>query len=238
MEFAVLTSGGKDSLFSAYYMYIQGWDIRALIKVNPKNADSYLFHTVNLDAVDFQAQAMSVGVATVEVGGKKELEVEELKSGLRAVAKEYGLSFLVTGAIASEYQRTRFDRVCEEIGIKNLSPIWHKNAEKLFKTYLEEGFKFVFSGVYAMGLNASWLGRIISFRDMKELVELNQKYGVSVVGEGGEYESLVVDCPLFNKALCVKGVKKVGALRAEFSLSNITLVEKPIRARTRLVTVL
>jgi diphthine-ammonia ligase len=237
MEAAVLTSGGKDSIFSAYFMRTQGWDIKALIKVKPKFTDSYLFHTVNLDAVDFQGEVMGIDVATIDVEGRKEAEVEELKLGLRRASREHGFDFLVTGAIASEYQRVRFDRICDELGLRNLSPLWHKNPEKLLKTYLEEGFKFVFSGVYAMGLDSDWLGRIITFKDLEELVRLNKKYGVSIVGEGGEYESLVLDCPLFDKALCVAGIKKASSLRAEFLLKDITLVTKPIQPGATLVTI-
>lgn len=232
MKFAALVSGGKDSLFAAYFMWIQGWEPTLLIRVKPSSSDSYMFHTVNLHVVEKQAECAGLPLETIEVSGKKELEVEELSQGLRVLSSKHGFDSLVTGAIMSEYQRVRLDHACERAGIKCFSPLWHKNQESLFKAYLEHGFKFVFSGVYALGFDQSWVGRLIGHEDLEKLVKLNRKYGVSVLGEGGEYESLVVDSPLFHyKRLRVYGhVERLGPYSYEFRATRVETVPKHSQA--------
>jgi asparagine synthase (glutamine-hydrolysing) len=69
------------------------------------------------------------------------------------------------------------------------------------RSLLSEGFKIALSSVAALGLDKSWLGRIITEKDVDKLVELNRKYHINVAGEGGEYESLVLHCPLFKREL-------------------------------------
>lgn len=228
--FAALVSGGKDSLFAAYYMVMQGWEPVVLIKIQPETTDSYMFHTVNLRVVEKQAECMGLPLTVLRVSGRKEDEVEEFSHGLRSIKDKYCFEALVTGGVSSEYQRTRFDSACEQAGIKCFSPLWHKNPETLFKTYLEHGFKFVFSGVYALGLDQSWLGRIIGVHDLEKLLELNRRYGVSIIGEGGEYESLVLDCPLFVAGMLrVKGSKKrVGPYSHEFIVEEVRVVPKNV----------
>jgi len=48
-------------------------------------------------------------------------------------------------------------------------------------------FKVIIVGVSAFGLDQKWLGREINAESLAELVELNRKYQISLVGEGGEY---------------------------------------------------
>jgi len=225
VEFAALTSGGKDSLFASYFMVSQGWTLKAILKVKALNTSSYMFHTINIDVVDEQAKAIGVPLYEIKVSGEKEREVEELTNGLKDASSELGFRAIVLGAVSSEYQRARFDRACEEAEIKNFSPLWHKEPVTLFRSYLSEGFKFIFSGVYALGLDHTFLGRIINKKDLERLVALNKKYGVNIVGEGGEYESLVLFCPLFERALKVYGYKKIGLNRSEFVVTKVQLVE-------------
>lgn len=218
MRFAALVSGGKDSLFAAYYMKIQGWEPALLIRVLPAVSYSYMFHTVNLHVVERQAECAELPLETVRVSGEKEVEVEELSKALSELSAKHGFDSLVAGAILSEYQRARLDSACERAGLKCFTPLWHKNQETLFKAYLEHGFKFILSGVYALGFDQTWVGRLIRQDDLERLVRLNRKYGVSIVGEGGEYESLVVDSPMFpHKRLRIHGhVERTGPYSYEF----------------------
>lgn len=228
MKFAALVSGGKDSLFAAHYMAMQGWEPVVLVRVLPKISYSYMFHTVNLHVVEKQAECAQLPLETIAVGGQKELEVEELAAGLRRLSQKHGFDSLVVGAISSEYQRVRLDRACEEAGLKCFSPLWHKKPLTLFEAYLEHGFKFIFSGVYALGFDQSWVGRLIDKQDLEKLVRLNKKYGVSIVGEGGEYESLVLDSPMFQaKRLRVWGkAVRLGPYSYEFRVSSVEAVPK------------
>jgi uncharacterized protein (TIGR00290 family) len=67
----------------------------------------------------------------------------------------------------------------------------------------------VIVGVYAYGFNETWLGRKIDEDAVMALVELNKKFQVSLVGEGGEYETLVLDAPFFKKKIQLIEKEKV-----------------------------
>ena len=64
-----------------------------------------------------------------------------------------------------------------------------------------KGFKFIITKVACEGLDKSWLGRVVTEKDVDRLVKLNEKIGLNVAGEGGEFESLVLDGPMFKKKI-------------------------------------
>jgi len=118
----------------------------------------------------------------------------------------------VSGAIASSYQKERIDRICDELGIKSVAPLWHQDPLDIMKELIDLKFKVILVGVYAYGLDQTWLGREINAETLEKLVELNQKYQISLVGEGGEYESLVLDAPFYKK--------RIEIVEAETSYAN------------------
>ncbi|MCL5788805.1 MAG: diphthine--ammonia ligase [Candidatus Marsarchaeota archaeon] len=221
MNFVGLVSGGKDSLYSCYYMVSQGWCLKGFVYADPVQPYSYLFHSVNLNVVEHQAQAAGVPCVKVEVSGIKEDEAPGFAKGLSDALRLLGADSVVTGAIRSEYQRVRFDSICEAAQAKSFSPLWHKREETLLRAYLDDGFEFMLSGVYAMGLGPEWVGRAIGREDVSALLELSKKYGFSAVGEGGEYESLVVYCPLFKHRLNIRGTIRRGPVSTEYLIDKV-----------------
>jgi len=82
-------------------------------------------------------------------------------------------------------------------------------------------------GVYAYGFDQRWLGRKIDSTALKNLVELNDKYQISLVGEGGEYETLVLDAPFFNKRIQVLQTERIWENYSGYLLvKEAKLVEK------------
>lgn len=199
MRLAALTSGGKDSLFAAYTMVSQGFEIKYLITLYPESPESYMFHHPNVRFVESQARAMGIQLLTKTTKGEKEGEIEDLKRVIGLVKDE--IEGVVTGALSSEYQKQRIDVVCEELGLVSFAPLWHKDPEALLKEMLDAGFTVIITSVAAEGLREDWLGRRIDEGCIAELKELNRKYGVHIGGEGGEYETLVLDMPLFREKL-------------------------------------
>lgn len=153
-----------------------------------------MFHVPNLHVVPLQAQAWGKTHVRVASSGEAERELAPLEAALR----ELPIDGVVTGAVASEYQKTRIDRIGERLGIRTFAPLWHKRGEDVVRTLLAGGFDVRFSAVAAQGLDASWLGRRLDERSLAELLALRARYGVHVAGEGGEYESLVLDAPAWS----------------------------------------
>jgi ABC transporter with metal-binding/Fe-S-binding domain ATP-binding protein len=199
MRLAALLSGGKDSMYALFLAKKMGHEVRYIVSMLSENPESYMFHVPNARLVKYQAQAMDIPLVTKSTHGIKERELKDLKGSLEEIKD--GIDGVVTGAVESEYQKSRIDKICSELGIKSLAPLWHKDPEKMIREMLLCGFEIIITAVGAPPLDRSWLGRNMDEKCLRELVELNKKYGIHVSGEGGEYESFVTDSPLFKKRI-------------------------------------
>lgn len=206
MRLAILTSGGKDSLFACYIMASQGFDIKYLLSVVPETKESYMFHRPSVALSRLQSEALGVELLTKGTKGEKEKELKDLKDLISSVKGE--IEGVVAGAVASEYQRQRVDVICEDLGLRSFAPIWHKEPELLLREMTSANFEIIITSVTAQGLDESWLGRKIDEKCIEDLISLNKKYGIHVSGEGGEYETLVLDMPMFKRRLEVLKARK------------------------------
>lgn len=191
-------SGGKDSVFALWYAQMQGWDIVSLVTVLPKSKESWMFHFPAVEWTGLQAEALGIPRILIQTEGVKGYELDDLKSGFRGLIKSEGIEGIVSGAIASDYQRTRIDNLCEELGLRSFAPLWHKNQEQLVREQVDVGFEIIVTACSALGLTADWLGRRLDQASVNELVKLSEKYGLNVAFEGGEAETFVLTAPMFN----------------------------------------
>ncbi|MCS7130696.1 MAG: TIGR00289 family protein [Archaeoglobaceae archaeon] len=207
MRVAVLTSGGKDSILALHRLLeSQRIDKKDLILVGayPKNPESYMFHTVNLHMLDAVAKCLELPLKKIEVSGEEEKEVFELENELSKLK----LDAVCIGAIASLYQFKRVERTCKKLGLKLFAPLWGEDQEKILREIADK-FEAIMVSVSAMGLDESFLGRRIDEECIEALKRLNRKYGVNLAGEGGEYESLVLNAPLFRKKINLRKLEKL-----------------------------
>jgi asparagine synthase (glutamine-hydrolysing) len=203
MKLAALFSGGKDSAFAAYKAMKEGNTISCLISMKPENTESYMFHSANIDLVKLQAEAMELPLIFAATKGEKELELADLKKAIEQAKKKYAIEGVVAGAIASTYQFDRLKKICDELKLKAVAPLWHIDHEDYMHNLVHSGFEVIITAIAAEGLTASFLGKKIDDSMIAKLISLNKnkKFGISICGEGGEYESLVLNCPLFKKRL-------------------------------------
>ncbi|MDP3990129.1 MAG: diphthine--ammonia ligase [archaeon] len=206
VKLAVLFSSGKDSTYAAYIMKKQNYELGCLVTMKSLNPDSYMFHTPAIDIAPLQAEAMGLPIIVKETRGEKEKELEDLKEALKQAKDKFNISGVVTGAVYSTYQRDRIEKVCDSLGLKIFSPLWHKEQIKEMKELLQHKFEIILSSIAADGLDESWLNRLITEKEIEELQILQQKTGFQINGEGGEYESLVLDCPLFMKKIVLEEI--------------------------------
>ena len=204
MNVTALFSGGKDSVFAIYIAEQHGWNITNLVTIIPENKDSWMYHSVNIHLVDKLSEAVNIPIVKGITIGEKEDELKDLKD----VLSKLDIDGVISGALASEYQRTRIEKICYELKLKSFTPIWHKNQELILRNQFEAGFKIIITGVFAHGLDETWLGKTIDENCINELVKLQNKFGFNIAGEGGEFETLVVDGPIFKKRLVLDEVLK------------------------------
>jgi diphthine-ammonia ligase len=199
MKVAALFSGGKDSVFAVYITQQYGWDVFPLVTLHSEKKDSWMFHSINIHLTELLAQAIDIPLVKKSTKGEKEKELVDLKNLLQ----DLEIDGVISGAIASEYQRTRIEKICDEIGIKSFTPLWHKNQELLLRDQVKAGFHIIIVGVFAAGFDETWLGKTIDEQTIDALVSLHEKYRISIAGEGGEFETLVLSGPLFHMKLVI-----------------------------------
>lgn len=202
MRVAILFSGGKDSTLAVYEVLQAGYDVKYLISVFPRSRESYMFHYPNIELTGQQAKSMGIPIITRTTEGEKERELHDLEEALKPIKDK--IDCVISGAVASEYQLSRVDKICKKLNLKSFAPLWHKDPLDLWRMCLDNGFKIMITAVACEGLDKSWLGKIINEDNFKELKHLSEKYRFHLSGEGGEFETLVVDCSLFRKALKVE----------------------------------
>ncbi len=209
LKLGVLFSGGKDSTYAAYIMKKQNYELACLITVKSANQDSYMFHTPAIEMTELQAEAMALPIVVQETTGEKEKELVDLEKAVKLAKKKYNLDGLVSGALFSTYQRDRIEKIADKLGLKIFAPLWHKPQEEELRELIQQRFEVIITSISAEGLDESWLGRKIDGDVIAAMVRLNRKIGINVAFEGGEAESLVLDCPLFRKKIGVVDAEKV-----------------------------
>lgn len=206
MKVAVAFSGGKDSTYATWIVQHQGWEISSLLTVKPSSPESMMFHHPNIEWTALQAEAMGISQDIVQASDVDELA--DFGSGLSKLKNKRAISGLVTGAVASEYQKSRIDNLCDSLGLKTFAPLWHKKPEILIEDLKKANFRIILTAVAAKGLDESWLGRELSDYEWTRLEKLSHVHGLHLTGEGGEYESFVIDAPHFKKAVEIERSRK------------------------------
>lgn len=227
MKVCVLFSGGKDSMFALMKAKESGNEISCLVTIKAKSQDSYMYHLPNIHLTEKLAEALDLPIFIVESSGEKEKELTELKEILADLKRDLKIEGVVSGAIASSYQKERVDKICSDLGLKSIAPLWHRNQKELLEEMLESGLKVMLVGTFAAGFDEKWLGKILDKKVLLELLEIEKKFKINLSGEGGEFESLVLDCPLFSKELkVIEAEKEIKGLKGELKIKKAELAEK------------
>lgn len=173
----------------------RGWELTHLLSILPEDRESMLFHVPNLHLTPLLAEAMGLPLIqeTAAAGEGAELDA------LRRIFRRIDADGVVVGAIASDYQHERVNRIAHEVGLRVFAPLWRHDPRRLVRDYLAAGFEIVFSSVSAEGLDASWLGKRWDETTVEALLRMHETTGVHPCGEGGEFETLVLDGPTFRQ---------------------------------------
>lgn len=205
MRVVALCSGGKDSIYALRLAMQQGHEVARVVAMIPKREDSWLFHYPNIELVDLFAECVGLPLIKAETSGEREQELIDLKRVLQGLDVEG----VVSGAIASNYQKSSINGICDELGLKSIAPLWGRDPAQLLQEMLGAGFKIIVTSAAAQGLDFNWLGRELNEKALGDLVELGKKYGVNPAGEGGEFETLVLDAPFFKSKIEVMEAERV-----------------------------
>jgi uncharacterized protein (TIGR00290 family) len=203
MKVAAAWSGGKDSCFACYKAIQEDYDVAQLL-VMMSNQNTSNFHMISSELLDAQSQAVGIPIVkwvttphTYEQGFKKAL--------LQMKAK--GVEGIVTGDVydVALHEAGWLDRVCNEVGLKPVKPLWHRDTGQIINEFIDVGFKATVVRVKNEVLGLEWLGRQVN----KEFVDDLAKLGtVDPCGERGEFHTFVTDGPLCKRAIEILETEK------------------------------
>lgn len=198
LRVAVLYSGGKDSTL-ALLRASEEHEVACLVALLPRSVESRLFHFPNAHLTELQARAMNLPLVAVRAQDDEASSLEAMRRALAKARDVYQVEAAVTGAVKSRYQLSRFSAVCSSLGLQCISPLWGEDEESLLREILERGIEAIFTRVAGYPLSRSLLGRPLDDKAVELLARLRGLVNPS--GEGGEYETLVLDAPRFTARL-------------------------------------
>ncbi len=249
MRVAVLSSAGKDSTYASWWAKMQGWDVVSLVTVHITGNDSMMFQIPNTALAGLQAYSMGTNWLPVLSDGTEEDEIIDLENALSGnsnsldaferICIDYPtveftsnmpiqqgkmeIDAIVVGALRSDYQKTRIDRMCERLGLISYSPLWHNPSEDYMTALIEHGFDVRIVSVSTEGMDDEWLGIRLTNETLEKLLELSSVHRFNVDGEGGEFETIVVAAPHMNDVIETDGESMWDGTRGVWNLTSARL---------------
>lgn len=195
-------SGGKDSCFALIQAIQEGYRPQVLLNVLNEEGRISRSHGIPANILQAQAAAMQLPIHLIS-SSWQEYEAKFV-GALQQLTQQYSLTHAVFGDIDLQAHRDWEEKVCAQSGLTALLPLWQQNRKTLVYQMLDAGIEtMIVSCNTTMG--ERFLGKMLT----TELVTELESLGVDVCGENGEFHTLVLNCPIFNKALKVQAGKKL-----------------------------
>lgn len=230
-----LFSGGKDSAWALYRALERDEPVERLVTVHP-SGDSFMYHVPATELATLAAESIGIplvnvrpadfdaGEADESSAERGDRELEPLEAALFEVASDLGgIDGVTAGAVESSYQTDRIEGMCDRLDADLFAPLWQEDPATLLESMLDAGFEITIVSVAARGLDESWLGRAIDSQAVSELERLNDEYGVHLLGEGGEYETLVTDGPHMDRPIRLEYDSAFDGLRGTIHVTDAWL---------------
>jgi diphthine-ammonia ligase len=187
-------SGGKDSCFACYLALGQGYEISHLVNFISQEFKRVSFHGTEARLVQLQSQA--IGIPLLQKETTWEGYESEFKEAVRSLLPQ-GIKGMVFGDIYLQEHRDWVERVCGELGIEAIEPLWNKDTEKIFTDFINTGFEAIIVSARAELIDEDWVGKRVD----KNFMEYLKAKSIDLCGESGEYHTLVVNGPLFKRRI-------------------------------------
>lgn len=220
LKVAVSWSGGKESSLSLYRSLSNG--LRACFLLNMVNRDVKRSMSHGLDPKLIAAQAEALEIPILQRETTWDTYEQEFK-GAVAELRQKGVSGMVFGNIDIEEHKDWVQRVCGQLGVIPLLPLWGDEPQRLLNDFIDAGFEAIVVSAKAQYFGEEWLGRRINAGLIKELLRLNKESNVHPCGEQGEYHTFVTDGPIFKRRIKIIGSNIVS--REGYRFLNISRYE-------------
>jgi diphthine-ammonia ligase len=194
MSYIASWSGGKDSCLACYKAMLSGYDIRYLVNFVSKEYGRVSFHGTETRLIQLQAE--SIRTRLCQKVTTKGCYEQEFKEAVRSLIPD-GIEGMVFGDIYLQEHKDWTERVCAEMGIEAVEPLWGRDTEDILSEFIDAGFQAVIIGAQSRFIGAEWLGRRVD----RDFIEYLKNRDICPCGENGEYHTLVTNGPIFSKAI-------------------------------------
>lgn len=181
-----------------------------------------MFQIPGTHLVEHQAKVAGVPWMNVATPGVQEEEIDDLQSALSTL----DIDGIVSGALRSDYQKSRLERMAERLGIRSWTPLWHQDSLQHMRGLVDHGFEIMITSVSCEGLDESWIGSVLTTKSLDLLEQRSKAFRFNVDGEGGEYETLVIAGPHLGGRLHVQGTVHWDGTRGTFEFGDVTAVSE------------
>ena len=202
MKIIASWSGGKDSCFACHKALAERHEVSYLVNFISREFRRVSFHGTKAHLISRQAQAIGIPLVQYTVPPDMSLYEQTFKKAVSSL-KRNGIEGMVFGDIYLPEHKDWIERVCGELGITPLLPLWGMAPERILSDFIEAGFEAVIVSARSDIFDKKWLGQRIDHTSLLGLKKLAEEKGLDVCGEQGEYHTLVVNGPLFRKRLQV-----------------------------------
>ncbi len=225
MKLGSLFSGGKDSTYAIYLAQKQGHQVTCLLSIFTKSEESHLLHYPNMQWTKLQSQSMNIPQLTINSeSNETDDELFALEELLQNAKDQFHIEGLVHGGIKSQFQKEKFESLCSKLDLVAITPLWNTEPEQYMNDLLNSNFIFIMITVSSDGLDDTWLGKEITKSDIDTLKNLSEKFGFNLNFEGGEAETFVVNCPLYESSIKINQAKKIwDGYRGRFEIVDAEL---------------
>jgi len=195
-------SGGKDSCFALMQAITLGYTPKVLLNV--LNEEGKISRSHGIPSSILQQQADAAGLPVHLISSSWQEYEMHFTNALSLLKDQYQLTHAVFGDIDLQAHRDWEEKVCMAAGLTAVLPLWKQDRRALVMQMLEAGIEtMIVSCNEVMG--ERFIGQLIT----PALVDELELLGIDACGENGEYHTLVLDCPLFEKRINVSVGDKI-----------------------------
>jgi len=194
MSYIVSWSGGKDSCFACYEAMLQGYKVSHLVNFISKEFKRVSFHGTEAELIKLQSQAVGIPLLQKETTGDG--YEQEFKDAVRGLTPS-GVRGMIFGDIYLQEHKDWVERVCGDLGIEAVEPLWGKNPEEILSRFIKDGFEAVIVSAQSKFIDENWIGCRVD----KSFMEYLKKKNIDICGENGEYHTLVTSGPIFKRRI-------------------------------------
>ncbi len=196
MSYISSWSGGKDSCFACYQAVREGYSVSHLLNFISKEYQRISFHGTEAKLIQLQAEAIGIPLLQKETTGNG--YEQEFKEAVKSLIPD-GVTGIVFGDIYLQEHKDWVERVCRELGIEAIEPLWGQDPERILLDFIDAGFEAVIVSAKSDLFDDKWIGRKIDREFLSHLKDNN----IDLCGENGEYHTFVTDGPMFQKRIKV-----------------------------------